>query len=61
MAALFDGAPVFPTSLGAIPGGPPALGRHCVDAAVAATVADVARRLPASGRSPAAEAAEEAA
>ena len=60
MSALFDGAPTFPTSLGAIPGGPPALTRQCVDAAVAATVADVASRLPASRRA-AAEAAEEAA
>jgi nucleoside-diphosphate-sugar epimerase len=50
MAALFDGAPVFPTSLGTIPGGPPALTRHGVDAAVAATVDDVARRLPAVRR-----------
>jgi nucleoside-diphosphate-sugar epimerase len=59
MAALFDGAPVLPTSLGAIPGGPPALTTGCVDAAVAATVADVAGRLPSSGR--ARNAAEEAA
>jgi nucleoside-diphosphate-sugar epimerase len=59
MAALFDGAPALPTSLGAIPGGPPALTPGCVDAAVAATVADVAGRLPSSGR--ARNAAEEAA
>ena len=61
MSALFDGAPVFPTSLGSLPGGPPALTRDAVAAAVAATVADVASRLPAARRRAAAEAAEEAA
>jgi nucleoside-diphosphate-sugar epimerase len=48
MSALFDGAPVFPTSLGSLPGG--ALTRTDVAATVAATVADVARRLPAARR-----------
>jgi nucleoside-diphosphate-sugar epimerase len=61
MSALFDGAPVFPTSLGSLPGGPPALTRECVAAAVAATVADVAGRLPARAPAPAPEATEEAA
>jgi nucleoside-diphosphate-sugar epimerase len=44
MAALFDGAPEFPTSLGGLPGG--ALTRQAVDDAVAASVRDVAERLP---------------
>jgi nucleoside-diphosphate-sugar epimerase len=61
IAALFDGAPVFPTSLGAVPGGPPALTRADVDAAVSATVADVARRLPQARRDAAAGDAEAAA
>jgi nucleoside-diphosphate-sugar epimerase len=47
MSALFDGAPVFPTSLGSLPGGPPALTPESVADAVAATVADVASGLPA--------------
>jgi nucleoside-diphosphate-sugar epimerase len=55
MSALFDGAPVFPTSLGQLPGGPPALTRDVVDAAVAATVADVASRLPHGARPAVAE------
>ena len=57
IAALFDGAPVFPTSLGAIPGGPPALSRADVVAAVAATVAEVAGRLPQARRAAAENAA----
>jgi nucleoside-diphosphate-sugar epimerase len=60
MAGLFDGAPVFPTSLGSLPGGPPALSRDAVASAVAATVANVASRLPRT-RTAAPEAAEEAA
>jgi nucleoside-diphosphate-sugar epimerase len=58
MSALFDGAPVFPTSLGRLPGGPPALTREAVADAVAATVDDVAGRLP---RARPAQDAEEAA
>jgi nucleoside-diphosphate-sugar epimerase len=56
MSALFDGAPVFPTSLGSLPGGPPALTPAAVAAAVAATVRQVAGGLTARS-SDAAEAA----
>lgn len=59
MSALFDGAPVFPTSLGSLPGGPPAPTRDDVASAVAATVAHMASRLPAARRR--VESAEEAA
>jgi nucleoside-diphosphate-sugar epimerase len=50
MSALFDGAPVFPSSLGELRGGPPALTREDVAAAVAANVADVAAGLPPARR-----------
>jgi nucleoside-diphosphate-sugar epimerase len=46
MSALFDGAPEFPSSLGALPGGPSALTRGSIDAAIVASVRDVAERLP---------------
>ena len=42
MTALFADAPLFPTSLGAVPGGPERLTRAAVDAAVTASVAFVA-------------------
>jgi nucleoside-diphosphate-sugar epimerase len=43
LCALFDGAPEFPTSLGRLPAGPPALTRETLRRAVTASVLDLCR------------------
>ena len=45
MCSVFEGAPLVPTSLGSIPGGPPAPTRAGVDAALAVTATEVAGRV----------------
>lgn len=52
MCAVFEGAPLLPTSLGEIPGGPPAATRAGVDAALAVTATEVAGRVRRGRRVP---------
>lgn len=50
MCSIFEGAPLVPTSLGTIPGGPPAPTRASVDAALEVTATAIARRVRAGRR-----------
>jgi nucleoside-diphosphate-sugar epimerase len=52
MCAIFEGAPLLPTSLGRLPGGPAAPSRASVDAALAVTATEVARRVRGGRRAP---------
>ena len=52
MCSVFEGAPLLPTSLGGIPGGPPAPTRASVDAALAVTATLIAGRVRQGRRTP---------
>jgi nucleoside-diphosphate-sugar epimerase len=52
MCSIFEGAPLLPTSLGLLPGGPPAPTRASVDAALAISAAEVASRIRTGRRAP---------
>ena len=52
MCSIFEGAPLLPTSLGTIPGGPAAPTRGSVDAALAVTATEVTGRVQRGRRSP---------
>lgn len=52
MCSIFEGAPLLPTSLGSIPGGPPEPTRASVDAALAVTATEIARRVRQGRRAP---------
>ncbi len=52
MCSIFEGAPLLPTSLGTIPGGPGTPTRAGVDAALAVTATEVAGRVRGGRRSP---------
>ena len=59
MCSVFEGAPLLPTSLGSIPGGPPEPTRASVDAALEVTATEIAGRV--RKRRPAPQAGEAAA
>ncbi len=52
MCSVFEDAPLLPTSLGSIPGGPPAPTRDAVDAALAVTATEIAGRVLRGRRGP---------